>query len=221
MTQRAVRVLDHVEPAGWMDAQSLPAFLAHMCHVLSVQRRGSPLEGVLCDADEQGDDCDPVAGMWVQCEPSQERHRGGGRRAHVLTDRAQQSEPVTEVTALSVKFFRGRLVGQNYIRPGSGAVQFGGEHAGMPSHPRRQARHHPVRRRGRRSGAGSGRPKKCPGQLSIGGCHTSPPEVRIVRPSEDMWALKLRTYWGWTNAVRSSYSSSWALGVRDRTPGGS
>jgi hypothetical protein len=34
-------------------------------------------------------------------------------------------------------------------------------------------------------------------------------------PGEDLRAAKLPTYWNWIDAVRSAYSSSWALGARD------
>jgi hypothetical protein len=34
-------------------------------------------------------------------------------------------------------------------------------------------------------------------------------------PGEDVAAGKLPTYWDWIAGVRASYSSSWALGVRD------
>jgi hypothetical protein len=39
-------------------------------------------------------------------------------------------------------------------------------------------------------------------------------------PGEDVRATKLDAYWDWIARVRSSYSSSWALGVRDLAGGG-
>lgn len=38
-------------------------------------------------------------------------------------------------------------------------------------------------------------------------------------PGAEVRAGKLATYWNWIDAVRSSYSASWALGARD-LPGG-
>src|ERR1044072_9327426 len=39
-------------------------------------------------------------------------------------------------------------------------------------------------------------------------------------PGEDVRATKLDSYWRWISRVRASYSSSWALGVRDLPGGG-
>ncbi|MCW2945102.1 MAG: hypothetical protein JWR24_1819 [Actinoallomurus sp.] len=39
-------------------------------------------------------------------------------------------------------------------------------------------------------------------------------------PGEELRAAKLPAYWAWIDGARASYSSSWALGVRDLAGGG-